>query len=216
MDIDEDVVTDRWENTEKGERVRAWSEALPEDDPRGCGTHETIALCAHRRYRLGDKQFADRASVEARKEEIEAGGGVMRPLYLYDHGGLAVSTSAFQCRWDSGQLGWIGMEADKLAERGLENADEAQIEEIIDAEVEIWNTYLSGAVYAFARSAVEVCSHGHNHETEIERGHGFFGHDHAKSGLLEAAGIGTGPGDGTGARLDAPWRAVERWSSPQR
>lgn len=32
---------------------------------------------------------------------------VILPLYLYDHGSITMSTGAFSCPWDSGQVGWI-------------------------------------------------------------------------------------------------------------
>lgn len=32
---------------------------------------------------------------------------IILPLYLYDHGGITMSTGPFSCPWDSGQLGWI-------------------------------------------------------------------------------------------------------------
>jgi len=39
---------------------------------------------------------------------VEAlGKYVILPLYLYDHGGITMSTGAFSCPWDSGQVGWI-------------------------------------------------------------------------------------------------------------
>ena len=210
MDVDECEVTDRWENRALGERVRAWIAVRPEDDPRAGEGNETIILCAHRRYRLGDEQFDDRDAIEARKEEIEAGGGVLRPLYLYDHSGITVSTRAFSCRWDSGQIGWVGMEAEKLAARGLEPDDEAAISAIVEGEIAPWDAYLRGDVYAFSRTRVSQCDHGHEHETELGGCGGFYGHDHAGSGLIEAAEIGTDTG--AGVTLADGWVKVGEWT----
>ena len=41
---------------------------------------------------------------------------VILPLYLYDHGGITMSTGAFSCPWDSGRVGWIYAEKKKLIE----------------------------------------------------------------------------------------------------
>lgn len=39
--------------------------------------------------------------------EIASNVNVMLPIYLYDHSGITISTSAFSCRWDSGLVGFI-------------------------------------------------------------------------------------------------------------
>ena len=211
MDVDEREVTQRWENRALGERVRAWAESGPEDDPRLGEGNETIILCAHRRYRLGDEQFNDRASIEARREEIEAEGGALQALYLYDHSGITVSTHPFSCTWDSGQIGWVGMEAEKLAARGLGADDEEAIGTIVEEEIATWNAYLQGRVYAFSRTRIVTCERGHEHETELERGHGFYGDDHVRSGLVETAGIGSDTG--AGVALAQGWAAVDEWTA---
>ena len=210
MNIEESHVSERWENTAIGERVRAYTHVDNNDNPRGAFSNETIILCAHRRYSLGDEQFGDRAGIEARKAEIVAAGGYLQPLYLYDHGGITVSTGEFTCSWDSGQIGWIGMEADKLAERKIGPDDTEAIAAIIKSEIEIWDAYLRGAVYAYVRSAVERCDHHEEHEKEIGRQHGFYGHEHEESGLIAEAGIAAA---GTwGKELAEGWKRVSRWT----
>ena len=32
---------------------------------------------------------------------------IILPLYKYEHGGVAYQTTPFQCRWDSGQIGFV-------------------------------------------------------------------------------------------------------------
>jgi hypothetical protein len=62
-------------------------------------------FCAwHRRYLLG-KLNGDEA-----REYIESApaDALKIPIYIYQHGGIALSTSPFSCPWDSGQVGfWI-------------------------------------------------------------------------------------------------------------
>ncbi len=56
---------------------------------------------------------------------VEAlGKYVILPLYLYDHSGITMSTGAFSCRWDSGQVGWIYAEKKKFIEETGYTEDE--------------------------------------------------------------------------------------------
>jgi hypothetical protein len=62
----------------------------------------------HKRYTLGDKHdFEDPSELddwlEANKEKL----ALVLPVYMYEHGGVAFSTSSFSCPWDSGQLGYM-------------------------------------------------------------------------------------------------------------
>jgi len=80
-----------------------------------------IMACFHRRYNLGDKVTDLRGGTitveEARRIEetntcpiaLDAPWEpcVVLPLYLYDHSGITMNTTGFECRWDSGQVGII-------------------------------------------------------------------------------------------------------------
>ena len=211
MHIDESLVSERYENTDKHERVRAFFECDENDNPRTGCSNETIILCSHAKYLLGDEQFADRAQIEARRTEIIAEGGHLQPLYLYDHSGITVSTTPFPCRWDSGQVGWIGMDAAQLAEREITAAETETIKGIIAQEMKPWSAYVEGQVYAFVRSRIAQCSHGEVHEEEIERIGGFYGSNHFDSGLLEEAGIGA---ERETSALKEGWNEVGDWTEP--
>ena len=68
---------------------------------------------AHRRYRP-EKEFDDHFDID---KVFEGHIGNFResflkeyialPVYLYDHGGITISTSPFSCPWDSGFFGII-------------------------------------------------------------------------------------------------------------
>lgn len=67
-----------------------------------------IMYCKHPRYNLGH------TAAKNPFEENDEGVLVQRPeilgmlpLYLYDHSGITMRTSAFNCSWDSVQVGWI-------------------------------------------------------------------------------------------------------------
>jgi len=68
------------------------------------------------------------------------------PLYLYDHGGITMSTSAFGCAWDSGQVGWIHCTKGRARE-WFGSDDEARILRALKGEVEEYDQYLRGYVF---------------------------------------------------------------------
>lgn len=70
----------------------------------------------------------------------DSGKYVMKPLYLYDHSGLTISTTPFSCQWDSGQIGWVYVEVEKI--RG-------DIDDVIEGEVKIYDTFLRGEFYCY-------------------------------------------------------------------
>lgn len=63
------------------------------------------------------------------------------PVYLFDHGGLSVSTSPFTCRWDSGQVGFIYVDRD--------SKDYPDPLFGLRTEIQILDQYLTGDVYGY-------------------------------------------------------------------
>lgn len=87
--------------------------------------------------------------IEAREKEEVA---YCLPLYLYDHSGLTISHGSFSCPWDSGQVGWhyvtwhsLNSEYPSLSED--EKIEKAKLQ--LKAELETYDAYLRGEVYAF-------------------------------------------------------------------
>lgn len=66
------------------------------------------------------------------------------PLYLYDHGGITMSTGGFSCPFDSGQVGFIYCTEEKAKKEGI---DTANVERILKGEVNTYDQYLRGEVY---------------------------------------------------------------------
>lgn len=120
-----------------------------------------IMYCEHGRYTLGDK--------DAAKPTKEDGEIVSLPLYLYDHGGLTMNTGGFSCPWDSGQVGII------WAKKGAEGLENDRILDVMRQEVKTYDDYLTGNVYGYNIPALDDSCWG------------YYGYDHEKSGLLEAA-----------------------------
>jgi hypothetical protein len=153
------------------------------ESPREWDNLGTIATW-HRRYTLGDEQPTEEAPEFT---ESLPKGTIKLPVYMYDHSGLTLSTKAFSCPWDSGQLGIIYATPARIEEMGVALID---VGIQLQNEIETYNQYVCGDVYGFTRFKEVVCETCKNCEEEvIDSCWGFFGCDHEASGLLEAAGI---------------------------
>ena len=130
-----------------------------DDDPMNPRTewdNITTMICFHKRYDLGDKtdyKSSEFNSWEELKKQIESDYKVLsiKPLYLYDHSGITISTSPFGCIWDSGRVGWVFIHEKQLNlicgeefERG-----EEKLNLIIDGDVKTYDEYLTGNVYRY-------------------------------------------------------------------
>ena len=138
--------------------------------------NEGTMLCWHDRYRLGDEQLEPPEGVEDVPDDV-----VRLPLYLYDHGGLTMSTSPFSCDWDSGQVGWIYAKLEDPKDASARAR--ARVTKNLIGEVEVYDMYLRGEVYGY-----RVYKHGDDEEwllEEVGSCWGFYG-DHDKSGLFDA------------------------------
>lgn len=93
---------------------------------------------------------------------------VLLPLFLYDHGGITMSTSNFACTWDSGQVGWIYADPDRIEkEYGKITKDTiAKATARLEAEVLCYDLYITGQCYGFRL---------YDGECEIDSCWGFLG-----------------------------------------
>jgi hypothetical protein len=135
-----------------GLTVRIETDRDPES-PRDRDNLGTMA-CFHRRYRLGDthgSHFDDFA--EEMITDITDKGGVVLPLYLYDHSGITISTSPFSCPWDSGQVGFIYVTADRIRKEYSAKRISKKTRELatscLEQEVKTYDEYLTGQVYGY-------------------------------------------------------------------
>lgn len=121
-------------------------------NPREEYEHLGQMVCWHGRYSLGDKHDWNDPD-EFCKHLKSCTGAITLPVYLYDHSGLALSTTPFHCPWDSGQIGWIWMSRDTALaafSRGgkrLTPKLRLQAEEALRSEVREYHQFLSGDVW---------------------------------------------------------------------
>ena len=147
----------------------------------------TTMLCFHNRYNLGDKnpynsnEFNGWDEMEQRiKEDYKR--YMIKPLYLYDHSGITISTSPFSCNWDSGQVGFVLIEEKKWKMcMGETEVTIESLDKIIENEVKTYDKYLRGDVYGFEVVKVTKCDLGHEHEEHVESQWGYYDEDECMS-----------------------------------
>lgn len=118
------------------------------------------------------------------------------PLYLYDHSGLSMSTGAFSCPWDSGQVGYIYVSVeDVLKNWSVSSLDEPvhyphddstkpareRALDLLRIEVEVYDQYLRGDIWGFS---IEEMNEDGEWVTTDSCG-GFFGDDPFKNGISD-------------------------------
>ena len=68
------------------------------------------------------------------------------PIFMYEHSGIALSTSPFGDRWDSGQIGYIYMTKQTAHENRL---CEEEAYNVLMAEVKDMDDFVRGNVYGY-------------------------------------------------------------------
>ena len=120
----------------------------------------------------------------ARLAELEAiffDRFIAKRIYLYDHSGLAVSTSPFSNKWDSGQVGYIYISKEKVrANYGAKKVGKKLKQLVLDrleAEVEELNHYVSGDVFGFKILDSE--------DSVVDSCWGFYGDNFLENGMFD-------------------------------
>jgi len=113
---------------------------------------------------LTDKQLEQCRTVVDKKS-------VILPLYLYDHSGITMRTSSFDCSWDSGQVGYIIVALEDIRKeyswKSVTQKRREEIEKHLTSEVETYDHFLTGSVYGFTIT---------KDEEEVDSCYGFFGY----------------------------------------
>jgi len=146
-------------------------------------------ICFHKRYNLGDKHdysHGDYSGWAEMQKDIEKkeDTAIIKPLYMYDHSGITISTTPFGDPWDSGQIGFVVVSRKAIREcfsaKRVTKSLIARAEGNLNAEVKTYDQYLRGEVYGF--KVIE------KNGEESDSCWGFFGTDFEKNGLIDHAG----------------------------
>ena len=162
------------------EGVEYTLEVLEEDCPESPRDWDNLCtiICWHRHYNLGDKnpfddvdEFLERLCYEIlHKEDDELYGLhwqdkfkmldesnliLIKPINMYDHGGVTVSTSSlypYNDRWDSGIIGFIYVTKKRIFEECMGITEEnwkERADQYLEGEMETYDQYLRGDVYGY-------------------------------------------------------------------
>lgn len=184
----------------KNYRVEVWYS--DSDSPREWDNLGTM-VCCHSRYTLGDRQdvdsclfemlekvYGDTSKAESfenwheRKEimdkVINSNQFIILPVYMYEHSGIVLSTGDFGDRWDSGQVGFIYVDKEKVRkEYSCKRVTKKVMEKVIkvlNGEVDVYSHYVDGNCYGYTLYEKQVSPiTGHENEEEIDSCGGFIG-----------------------------------------
>lgn len=75
------------------------------------------------------------------------------PVFAYIHGGISLNTIGFDDPWDSGQVGWIYVDREKVRkEYGVKKITKQVKDRVLralKAEIEVYQEYMNGNVFGF-------------------------------------------------------------------
>jgi hypothetical protein len=141
----------------------------------------TKMVCFHKRYNLGDDHDFKADDFDSWDEMEKYLTGVekpivIKPLYMYDHGGITIRTSPFGDRWDSGQVGFVYIRKEDVRnEFSIKRCGQNMVERcnvILEGEVEVYDKYIQGLVYGY-----RVFKVTDGVEDELEACWGFYDED---------------------------------------
>lgn len=147
----------------KNHTIKIFHDELCES-PRTMWDNLGVMCCFHKKYNIGDKHDFSISEYESWDKFIKYptfqeylfnahGACVLLPLYLYDHSGLSISTSPFNCKFDSGKIGFIYATKEKIKNHFMIAEINEQtletVKSILECEVKEYNQYLSGECYGY-------------------------------------------------------------------
>jgi hypothetical protein len=172
----------------RGYTIQIKQDNDPGESPRDWDNLGTM-VCWHRRYNLGDKHdFCSNGEfipndqyLEDTPEDFQLFAKhvpmICLPVYMYEHGGITISTGReypYNDRWDAGQVGYIYATHEKIRkEYGWKHVTQARadkIREYLCNEVKTYDQYLQGDIYGYLILDKD--------EEDIESCWGFFGEDY--------------------------------------
>lgn len=152
------------------------------DNPRDWDNLGTMVLF-HKRYDVVNETSLDHKDYKGWGELRSAitktyGPSLIIPVYMYDHSGIALNTTGFECPWDSGQLGYIFITHSRIcSEYGRKRVSKRLLDMIssfLNEEVKIYSQYINGEVYGYVIS---------KDDEVVDSCFGFYGSDFDSNGL---------------------------------
>lgn len=147
-----------------------------------------LLVMSHRRRTLGDLQMdPEQFAAHKRKHADEFKDCIEIPVFAYEHGDIAFSTSRtgqFADQWDSGVAGVACMTRDSLLRNFNEDtpATRAAARELLQSELQEYQQYVNGEVFGFVYETRPQGSEGE--WKEEDSCWGFYGSDIKVNGML--------------------------------
>ena len=145
---------------------------------KGLGDNHNITL---------DVSFDSRHDFMERGAELirkELDAAIVKPVHLYEHSGMSISTNysyPYDCRWDSGTIGFAVVTKEAIRkEYGVKRITKSLIEKansVLDGEVKLLDQYIRGEIYRYRVINPEG--------DEIDSCGSYFGHDITENGILD-------------------------------
>lgn len=167
----------------------------PDEIHESCRSWDNVTVMAlfHNRYDLGDKvdfKSSDFAGWDAMEKHIRKvyKPVALKPVYMYSHSGITISTTPFSCPWDSGRIGFVFVPAAtaKKEYHGYTKVETVEwANKTIDGDIETYDAELRGDVFYVEVSLISRCDHGDEHEDIVDSCSGIFGFDYAKEDVTQ-------------------------------
>jgi hypothetical protein len=123
----------------------------------------------HKRYNFPNEigiRNEDYASWDEMQEALDNQYKWVYPVFMYDHSELAFSINSFNCKWDSGQVGFI-VSNEGTPQEAYNRAT---------SELQTYSQWINGEVFGVSvfedTEILDVCG-------------GYYGDDHKTSGLKD-------------------------------
>jgi hypothetical protein len=140
----------------------------------------------HRRYTLGDEQPLDTPDqwiAAWRSDNADWRSAVILPVFMHEHGNVALGVRDFGDPWDSGQVGWIYVLPARIRKeygcKHISGRVRAEVAAVLQGEVEEYSRYVNGECYGY----VVEDAHGQ----QLDSCWGFIGYEVARDAAQEAA-----------------------------
>jgi hypothetical protein len=132
----------------------------------------------HNRYDLGHPHkinHEDFSGWGEMQEHLESIYDYVTPVYMYEHSGVALKTTSFGDKWDSGQVGFACANYKDFA-----ITEWADMNEIVNDLLHEYQNYINGEVYA-------VCLYDSETGEQIDGMSGFSSEEEAMQSGIEQA-----------------------------
>ena len=129
-------------------------------NPRVDWDNDDVMVCFHRRYQLGDAKGTkhdysskDFNGWDELEDQICKDNDVLEilPIYMLDHSGITISTTDFNDRWDSGQVGFIFITKEEARKshmvKKLSKKVKEQVHKNLLCSIEVYDQYISNEIY---------------------------------------------------------------------